>query len=704
MNNARISLCFILAGCVFSAYPGSTYYVDYSAGSDSNNGTSTATPWKHCPGDSNATGKAAITLTPGSTVIFKGGVTYIGGSNTIVWSGKTYIQKIVVGSSGTSGNPITYDGNFSGNWGTGKAILSGNGINNGVGFSIFSQSYVTIQNFEICYFGNYTAAQLSQYNCTTNPLPTANGIGVSLTNVSHITIQNCYFHEIGIWQNTAPVQGDVDVSGEGISLSSGNNITITENEFTKMSSPVSMFTYNSTPMSISQVNVSYNNFHDYIRWCISGGVAGNNATFQDINIFGNLIHDFLEYGHKSATLCGLPPHLDGIILYVGGALPNMFQNNTLGTPLHPVKIYNNTFYEDNIIDSGNNGSNCLLFLCSWGGTTYVYNNTFVNSLGGNGCIYVQDGLKDSDLNPPVDYHFWNNTFYDKTTAISLRSMTPGYELNRPGYQIDIRNNLMYSANTTLNSPGLVVMNCDNCIDNITFSFPSLPTMMDYNLYYVTPNNPYQTGSSTPVFIATANNFKYFVYYSFANIFSTFGFEQHGHYGDPKLVDTSYGLGLNSSLNNLNLQASSPAINAGVSLISYFDSDIVGTPRPPPNRHSIGSGWDIGAYEFQNTGIYKIPLPAAPVEFALRAHPNPFRGVVMVAFDVPMIRGVSPKNTVEIDIYDLRGVLIAQLAKGAYRAGSYLVPWNASALGQSVYIILMKASNFKTQLKLIRVGK
>lgn len=89
-----------------------TYYVDFDAGADSNAGTSTGAPWKHCPGDSNATGTAAAaTLAGGDTVIFKGGVVYRG-SVTFSWSG-----------SGTS--EITYDGNQAGTWGTGRAIMDG---------------------------------------------------------------------------------------------------------------------------------------------------------------------------------------------------------------------------------------------------------------------------------------------------------------------------------------------------------------------------------------------------------------------------------------------------------------------------------------------------------------------------------------------------------------------------------------------------
>lgn len=87
-----------------------TYYVDYVSGVDTNNGTSTSTPWKHSPGDANATNNpASTTLQPGDSVRFKGGVKYRG--------------EITIDASGTSGSRITFD--TATGWGTGKAIITG---------------------------------------------------------------------------------------------------------------------------------------------------------------------------------------------------------------------------------------------------------------------------------------------------------------------------------------------------------------------------------------------------------------------------------------------------------------------------------------------------------------------------------------------------------------------------------------------------
>ena len=85
---------------VFAAWSGlasaTTYYVSSSAGSDGNNGTSVSTAWQtiaHVNGQ---------TFQPGDSVLFKRGD---------VWN-----ESLAPGSSGSSGNPITFDA-----YGTGAA-------------------------------------------------------------------------------------------------------------------------------------------------------------------------------------------------------------------------------------------------------------------------------------------------------------------------------------------------------------------------------------------------------------------------------------------------------------------------------------------------------------------------------------------------------------------------------------------------------
>jgi len=91
------------------------YYVDFAGGNDSHAGTSTASAWKHAPGDVLASGTAAAaTLVAGDTVLFKGGVLYRG--------------QIRNAFSGTAGQPITFKGDgWPGLTGI-KAIIDGTDV------------------------------------------------------------------------------------------------------------------------------------------------------------------------------------------------------------------------------------------------------------------------------------------------------------------------------------------------------------------------------------------------------------------------------------------------------------------------------------------------------------------------------------------------------------------------------------------------
>lgn len=104
-----VIVCGVLAGTPALAQD---YFVDFAGGSDAANGTSRQAPFKHCPGDAEATDRAGTTaLKPGDRAIFKGGVHYRG--------------TVAVPFSGAPGRPIVYDGNTAGSFGVGQAVIQG---------------------------------------------------------------------------------------------------------------------------------------------------------------------------------------------------------------------------------------------------------------------------------------------------------------------------------------------------------------------------------------------------------------------------------------------------------------------------------------------------------------------------------------------------------------------------------------------------
>ena len=172
------------------AVSGTTYYVDFAGGTDTNAGTSPTLPWKHAPGDADASGVPANTsLRPGDTVEFRGGVVYVG--------------TIVLAWSGTPDAPITYDGNSAGTFGSGRAVLDGQGTELGMnayryGFlgaetyvrtpTNLGVSYVTIDHFEIRNLRYIWDDELGWGDGST---------GVSIGGSgSNVTVENCWIHDI----------------------------------------------------------------------------------------------------------------------------------------------------------------------------------------------------------------------------------------------------------------------------------------------------------------------------------------------------------------------------------------------------------------------------------------------------------------------------------------------------------------------------
>jgi len=95
----------------------STYYVDPSSGSDSNDGLSTSTPWQHIPGtrklDNTGYNCPSVTIQPGDLIFIKSGTTHIG---------VIYINTDYYSNSATPSNRISIKRDI--NWGTGSVIFT----------------------------------------------------------------------------------------------------------------------------------------------------------------------------------------------------------------------------------------------------------------------------------------------------------------------------------------------------------------------------------------------------------------------------------------------------------------------------------------------------------------------------------------------------------------------------------------------------
>lgn len=108
-NQRLMSLYAGALGEVESPQPGTTYFIDYENGDDSNDGLTELTAWKHGPQWPGSTARAAMfSPLPGDTYKFKGGVVYEGRISTMR-------------GSHDPDQPVTYIGD---DWGPKRAILT----------------------------------------------------------------------------------------------------------------------------------------------------------------------------------------------------------------------------------------------------------------------------------------------------------------------------------------------------------------------------------------------------------------------------------------------------------------------------------------------------------------------------------------------------------------------------------------------------
>ena len=191
---ARILKLVVLIFCVFVAKESlaTTYYVDYSSGNDSNNGTSKLTPWQHAPGMNGATGMVAnITPAAGDSIIFKGCVT---------WPNAAFSWSPV--GAGTAGNPVYYG--VDQNWWDSSAPGCANSWNRPI-FNLGNKAVSDDASYRIIFVGNSSYVTLDNFEVTNVSCEPSPGNGSTTMfdwggpgGATGVTIQNMYVHG---WNN-----------------------------------------------------------------------------------------------------------------------------------------------------------------------------------------------------------------------------------------------------------------------------------------------------------------------------------------------------------------------------------------------------------------------------------------------------------------------------------------------------------------------
>ena len=502
------------------------YYIDYSGGSDSNNGTTTGTPWQHCPGDRNATSNAlGKTPAAGDVFIFKGGVVY---TPPTASSNTDYDARIKTDWSGTGdadANRIIYDGDsgtYTTRWAAGntKAIIDGGGT----GKYAFSgqpqlKSYITINNFEIRNMKQAT---------------TWSTFGVYFADPSHsvygantgIKVTNNYIHDVGYVN-----PNNYEVNGSGVIIYNPNSCTVSGNEITGTGNGI-MFFNGGTNSTIQSNNIHGPN----IQWGIDIAVDGANISGHTIK--NNTIHDLydLDAGFWAGT--GDGPHTDFIFIRDNG------QNYTVTN----FTIDSNLFYNNYTFT--NNGGTAMIYSQT---SKTLYNNfVFSNNIFINPHSYYALEIGGGNK-------IYNNTFY--TPRSGPMNLSPNGAGN-PG-NFDIKNNIiMGGANPAI-----------TWYDN-SASLQSLS--IDYNVYYDNTASPFMKANSP------------YTTWTWAQ-WQALGYDTHS-IGETaiatiKFVDTSsYPTACQNM--NLRLQSGSPAIDVGTTV--SISNDYGGTFRPQNSIFDIGA--------------------------------------------------------------------------------------------------------------------
>lgn len=354
------------------------YFVDYLGGADSNAGTSTSLPWQHCPGDPAASGVAnALTLLPGDTVRFKGGVTY-------VLTGST---GIVLSTDGVQGNVITFDGNSAGTWGTGRALITDK--NGGKGINAFSASsrrrYLAFKSLE--FFGIGGASTLPPDLGVAEAPRFGGGIRLS-GGAEFLTVDDCVFRDLGYTFTKKPMKAE-SISGAGISVAGGQTIVISNCQF----SGVALGCDFSSSAQLSGVEITKCTFAETIVWPInlptSAGVNVSTLVSARDSTFSTSV-----FAPTVWTGYGVDPRTEVIAVNAGSAV-------TLGAAALASPAATFQWLKNGITIPGATGETLPFFNVSSGdvGTYTVIATNVAGSATSNTAQLIVDGTTPGSTTP-----------------------------------------------------------------------------------------------------------------------------------------------------------------------------------------------------------------------------------------------------------------------------------------------------------------
>ena len=276
-----------------------TYYIDYSSGLDSNNGTATTTPWKRSPGMPGCSNNCASYIhANGDVFVFKGGVNWPAVSLPLVIanSGTNSAADIYMGGQRCGqGDSLACNGGVA--WGSGYPIFDGGGLESMMGIRGNGKSYITIDGIEI-------------YNVGYNIEGSGHGIGFDGA-CQGLEIKNNYFNTNAIdafyFQDT------------------NNNDSLSK-----------LYFHDNTIINSGRINIDIlNNVYDDVRFYnnLFQGLGTYDPRYKGCTGVGSPYSCCTAAWPIDSTACDY--HTDGLM--IGAA-------NTTTYGLTNLLIYNNKFY------------------------------------------------------------------------------------------------------------------------------------------------------------------------------------------------------------------------------------------------------------------------------------------------------------------------------------------------------------------------
>lgn len=438
MKKLLTALLFVLMTISAQA---TTYYISYSAGSNSNNGTTTSTPWKSHPYMQTGAGCAgsphAYTHVNGDRFIFKGGDS---------WPAACF--DMVIATGGSSGSPDYYgvDAAFftGGAWTRPKfdpnhATPTGNYMIKGFGTSNQTWDNIEIVNQGVAVqAGAFSVGEAFQYaNSDTG-----------------IILQNMYIHDWNI--NGA-------LSGDNVEYSAGSiygNVILLNSEIEDSAGYMTSGPTNVRTGGACQncEEVGGNQIHDVMAGCFSVNSCHDNT-------FYNMTGEIQSYTSLHSQIIEDDADQGSMAVY-----NNIIHDSSgIGVTIYmcpPTWIYNNVIWNTNNVNIMMSGA------CGpAAGTSYVENNT-VDCSNGTACFGTDSkGTLNGTVNLKNNHWITNGsptsfpssiTTLNQTTNITMSTSTATSQGYTSGnvYQPTSGGDSTVGAGTNLSSS-------PNCTGNLT---------------------------------------------------------------------------------------------------------------------------------------------------------------------------------------------------------------------------------------------